>query len=299
MDRLQGMEVFIKVAQQGGLSAAAGQLGMAKSTVSKHVAALEARLGVRLLNRTTRQLALTEFGQRYLETVLPILQSLEEAECSLARLSVEPKGRLRVNAPMSFGQRHLAPALVRFMRRYPDIRVDLTLNDRRVDLIEEGYDVALRIGRLEDSGLMARRLARLPRVCAASPVYLAEAGTPEAPEDLRGHNCLRYAYSPTPSEWIFEDGDGEKRVRIDGGFAANNGDVLTQAAIAGLGVVYHPRFLVEAALRDGRLVPLLQAYAAPAVDLHAVFAPQRPPPLKIRILVDFLVAAFKDLEAVP
>lgn len=294
MDRLQGMEVFVKVAQLGGLSSAATQLGLAKSTVSKHLSALEERLGARLLNRTTRKLALTEAGEIYLERALTILASIEETETALTCHSLAPRGRLRVNAPMTFGQTRLTPLLASFIQTYPEIRIELTLNDRRVDVIDEGFDLVVRIGRLEDSSLMARRLMSAPMICAASPAYLAARGEPLAPQDLRRHTCLRYTYSTTPGEWIFNRDGTEERVRIEGGFSANNGDALTIAAAAGLGVAYGPDFTLEPFLQDGRLKPILCDWRGRTVDVHAVFPPQRPLPLKLRALIDFLVDELGD-----
>ena len=299
MDRLQGMEILIKVAQVGSLSAAAERLGIAKSTISKHITALEARLGVRLVNRTTRQLALTEPGQRYVEEAAAILAQIDTTERALSADGATPGGRVRVNAPMTFGQMHLTPILLRFIDRHPEIRVDLALNDRRVDLIDEGFDVAVRIGNLEDSSLMARRLARLAYVCVASPAYLERAGTPATAADLRRHACLRYTYSPSPSEWSFERDGGVERVRVDGPFAANNGDVLTDAAVAGLGIIYTPAFIVAAALADGRLKPILADYAPRTIDMHAVFLPQRPLQAKLRVLIDFLVEACACVDCPP
>lgn len=289
MDRLQGMEAFVRVAELGSFSAAARQMGLSKSAVSKHLTALEECLGVRLINRTTRRLALTEVGLVYLDYCQRIIQEIEEAELTASRHGVEPRGRLKVNAPMSFGILHIAPLLPAFLARYPRIAVELTLNDRIVDLLEEGYDMAVRIGELADSSLIARRLTVARFVCAAGEAYLARAGTPEIPADLTRHNCLRYSYRRQPDGWIFLQGSEKVTVRVSGNMQANNGDALLAAAREGLGVVYLPDFIVRADLARGRLQPLLTAWQAPEIPIHAVFPPQRHPSAKLRAFVDFLV----------
>jgi DNA-binding transcriptional LysR family regulator len=250
LDRLQGMAVFVRVAEQGSFSTAARQLGLSKSAVSKHVTALEERLGVRLINRTTRRLALTDVGAAYRDYCARIVQEVEEAELTAARHGVEPRGRLKVNAPMTFGFLHLGPLLPEFLARHPAVEVELTLNDRIVDLLEEGYDVAVRIGRLVDSSLVARRLATAGFLCAASAAYLA---------------------------------------RVGGNLRANNGDALRAAAVEGPGVVHLPDFIVGRDIQSGRLQRLLGDWEAPEIPIHAVFPPQRHPSAKLRAFVDFLV----------
>lgn len=288
MDRLASMAVFAKVAELGSFSAAAGALGLSKSAVSKHVTALEERLGVRLVNRTTRRLALTEVGLSYRETCARIVQEVEEAELEAGRHGSEPRGRLRVTAPMTFGILHLAPLLPEFLARHPRLEIDLALDDRVVDLLEEGIDVALRIGTLRDSSLIARRLATARSLCAASPAYLAQAGTPGHPADLAAHNALRYTYRRGPEAWELER-DGERHVvRLRGNLAANNGDALRAAALAGLGVVVLPDFIIADDVAAGRLVPLLTDWRTPEFPIQAVWPPQRHPAPKLRAFVDFL-----------
>jgi DNA-binding transcriptional LysR family regulator len=240
LDRLQSMAVFVRVAELGSFSTAARQLGLSKSAVSKHVTALEERLGVRLINRTTRRLALTEVGSVYRDYCARIVLEAEEAELTAASHGVEPRGKLKVNAPMTFGFLHLGPLLPAFLARHPGIAVELVLNDRFVDLLEEGYDVAVRIGRLADSTLIARRLATARFVCAASDAYLAGAGVPAQPIDLARHNCLRYSYRRQPDEWSFSRGEHQATVRVGGNLQANNGDALRAAACEGLGIVCLP-----------------------------------------------------------
>jgi DNA-binding transcriptional LysR family regulator len=292
VDRLQSMAVFVRVAEQGSFSLAAHQMGLSKSAVSKHVAALEEHLGVRLLNRTTRRLVLTEVGSVYRDHCARVVQEVEEADLAASEHSLTPRGRLKVNAPVTFGFLHLGPLVPEFLASHPAIRLELTLNDRVVDLLEEGFDLAVRIGRLADSSLIARRLATTGFVCAAAPAYLARTGTPAEPGDLAHHNCLRYTYRPQPEGWSFSRGGEQVTVRIGGNLEANNGDALRAAARAGLGIVYLPDFIAAADVASGALVRLLAGWEAPQLPIHAVFPPQRHPSAKLRAFVDFLAAHF-------
>lgn len=298
VDRLQSIEVFLKVAQLGSFSAAADQLAISKSTVSKYVAALEQRLAVRLLNRTTRRLSLTEAGERYRDRCLAIIQEIEDTELSMASMAAEPRGRLKVNAPMSFGVLHLSPLLPMFMQRFPQIEVDLTLNDRRVDLIDEGYDLAVRIGELDDSSLIVRKLTTTYSVCAAGPDYLDRRRQPQHPDDLRRHNCLQYTYSRSPGEWLFRGADGDVRVQVSGSFAANNGEALSAAAAAGLGITYQPLFILADLLAAGALRPVLRAWDTPPIDIHAVYPSGRHVSPKLRAFVDFLASELRQRPGV-
>lgn len=299
MDHIQGMQVFLKVAQAGSLSAAAGQLDLSKSSVSKHISALERRLGVLLLNRSTRRLSLTELGIAYRDHCARILADIEETEQAIQAHTTRARGRLKVNAPMSFGILHIAPLLPGFMAAHPEVEIDLVLNDRRVDLIDEGFDLAIRIGRLDDSNLIAKKLASAGHVCCASDAYLARHRPPDVPEDLTRHNCLRYTYNRVPGEWQFSR-DGEARsVRVTGNIQANNGDALREAALAGLGIVYQPVFIVAAELRAGRLRPLLEEWSTPMIDIHAVFPEQRQLQPKLRHFVDHLALALRRPELWP
>lgn len=307
MDRLASMAVFVKVAELASFSGAARQLGLSKSAVSKHVTSLEERLGARLLNRTTRHLALTEAGLAYREACVRIVQETEEAEAEAGRDSGEPRGRLKVSAPMTFGVAELAPLIPDLLARHPLLEVDLTLNDRMVDLIEEGFDVAIRIGTLRDSSLVARKIATAASLCAASPAYLAARGTPRALADLASHNCLRYTYRQGPGGWEFERGGERRHVRPRGTLSANNGDALRAAALGGLGIVLLPDFIIGHDVAAGRLVPLLTDWRQPEFPIHAVFPPQRHGSAKLRTFVDFLVdrlgrrcaAAHEALSAPP
>lgn len=291
MDPVSGMTVFARVVEANGFTAAARDLGLSKAAVSKHVARLEDRLGVRLLNRSTRRLGLTEAGRDYYERARRILAEVEEAELSAASRQAHPRGQLRVNAPVTFGQSHLAPLLPAFMHRYPQVQVDMVLNDRFVDLIEEGFDMAVRVAELPSSSLIARRLCGAPHVVAAAPSYLAARGRPKHPRDLTRHDCLLYSYLASGDEWRFIEEGRTFGVRVAGPLRANNGDVLRHAAVAGLGIVYAPDFVIADALASGSLAPLLEEWRMPDVGVHAVYPPGRPLGAKLRVFVDFLSEA--------
>jgi DNA-binding transcriptional LysR family regulator len=288
MDRLAAMEAFVRVAEARSFSEAARRLGQSKSVVSRQVAALEEELGARLLTRTTRSLALTEAGRTYFERAARILADVDEADASVSLLAGAPRGRLRVNAPMSFGFLHLAPQLPLFMERYPEVEVDMAMNDRMVDLVEEGFDVAVRItGRLPDSSLVARKLAPVRMAIVASPDYLARRGEPASPEELAGHDCLLY----TSDQWQLTGLDGKPRpVHVRGRLRANNGDALRAAALAGLGLALLPTFIVGRDLQDGTLVPVLCNHIPCQSTLYAVYPEVRQLSPKVRAFVDFLAA---------
>ena len=291
MDSVNAMIVFARVVEANGFSAAARRLGLSKSAVSKHVSALEDRLGARLLNRTTRRISPTEIGQALFERCQRIAAEVEEAELAVTRLSTAPRGRLRVNTSMSFGHIFLAPALPAFQERYPEVTVDLTLNDRIVDVVEEGYDLAVRIARLADSSLIARKLAVARRIIAASPAYLARAGRPARPEDLPAHNCLTYSYAARPGVWRVGDADGTvHEVSVAGSLHTNNGDALRAAALAGLGITELPTFLVGDDVAAGRLIHLFPHYLDSFGGIYAVYPHNRHLSAKVRALVDFLAA---------
>ncbi len=292
MDRLDDMLAFIKVVDTKSFTAAADRLNLSKSVVSRRIGELENRLGARLLNRTTRKLSLTEVGQAYYERCTRILADLEEAEQAVADLHAAPRGRLRLNAPVSFGILHLAPAVAEFLERYPAIEIDMDLNDRTVDLIDEGYDLAVRIGRLRDSSLIARRLAPARIALCASPAYLQKHGVPEAPDDLARHSCLIYTNVPTPDVWQFTV-DGETRnVRISGPIRSNNGDLLREAALSGVGFIMSPTFLCGQALTRGELVSILHRHIPTELSVNAVYPQNRHLSPKVRVFVDFLVQRF-------
>lgn len=284
------MEAFVRVADSRSFSEAARRLGLSKSVISRQVSALEAQLGARLFHRTTRSLSLTEIGQAYYERCARILAEIEEANLSVSSLQAEPRGKLRVNAPMSFGVLHLAPLLPGFLVRYPQIDIDMVMNDRFVSLVDEGFDVAVRIGKLEDSSLIARYLAPARRVVCASPAYLERHGTPLTPDDLAGHCCLTYSNPTTHDEWSFQTGDGQRStVEVHGRLRVNNGDTLREAALAGVGIATLPSFIVGRDLQAGSLVPLLSDHLTQDLAIHAVYPHNRHLSPKVRAFVDFLV----------
>lgn len=289
MDRLAALEAFARVAETGSFSAAARGLGLSKSLISRQVSALEAELGARLISRTTRSLTLTEAGRGYYEQVARILAQMEEADLSVSQLQATPRGKLRVNAPMSFSLLRLAPVLPDFLALYPEIDVDLAMNDRRVDLLEEGFDLAIRIGRLADSSLVARKLGPMRRIVCASPAYFADHGVPEVPADLKRHDCLCYSNADTVDEWRFSEPDGRPiAVEVKGRVRANNGDLLRVAALRGLGLVDLPSFLVGADIEAGTLVSVLQDFIRQDGGVYAVYPHARYLPPKIRVFIDFL-----------
>ncbi len=292
MENLSAMIVFARVVEAKSFSTAARQLGMSKSTVSKHVSRLEDRLGARLLNRTTRRLSPTEVGLAFYERCVRIATAVEEAEAAAMRLQSSPRGTLKVNAPMSFAVLHLAPAIPEFVARHPELRLDMTLNDRVVDLIDEGFDLAVRIGELPDSSLIARRLTANRRVVCAAPAYLARHGAPRVPAELGAHNCLGYTLGASPTEWRFLGPGGAHTVRVSGNFQANNGDALRLAALEGLGVVTLPTFIAGDDLRSGALRAVLADYALPESAVYAVYPHTRHLSAKVRAFVDFLVERF-------
>ena len=297
MDRLAALEAFARVAETGSFSAAARGLNLSKSLISRQVSALEAELGARLISRTTRSLTLTEAGRGYYEQVTRILAQMEEADLSVSQLQATPRGRLRVNAPMSFSLLRLAPALPDFLALYPEIEVDMVMNDRRVDLMEEGFDLAIRIGRLADSSLVARKLGAMQRYIVASPAYLAERGTPKVPADLRHHACLCYSNADTIDEWRFCEPDGRPiSIEVKGRVRANNGDLLRIAALRGLGFVDLPNFLVAGDIESGALVPVLQDYVKQDGGVYAVYPHARYLPPKIRVFIDFLAERWGGAE---
>ena len=293
MDRLAAIEAFAAVAETGSFSAAAARLRASKSAVSRLVSGLEAELGARLLHRTTRSLALTEAGRGYFERVTRILSDVDEANRAVSHSQAAPRGKLRIAGPMSFGFLHLAPALPDFLRQCPEVEIDLAMNDRFVDLIEEGFDIAVRIGALTDSSLVARRLAPIRLVACASPAYLAERGAPATPGDLRAHECLINTNQPQPSHWRFGGPDGQiQSIEVKGRLSANNGDALRVAALNGFGITMLPTFFVGGDLRTGALARVLDDFMPRDHALSAVYPPSRHVSPKVRAFVDFLARRF-------
>lgn len=294
MDQLAAMKVFAGVVEQESFTAAADKLGLSRTMTSKHVMDLENHLGARLLNRTTRRLSLTSTGRVYYERAKQVLSEIEEADREATKQSLTPGGQLRINAPMSFGISHIAPHLKAYLDRYPKVEIDLSLNDRLVDLVNEGFDLAIRIGQLSDSSLIARRIAGCPMVACAAPAYLADHGIPEHPSELERHDCLAYAYGGSHDQWRFSDGKAEISVRFTPRVISNNGDALMAAAISGLGVIVQPAFIVRGALKDGRLTEILTSFHAGELGIHAVYPHTRLLSARVRTFIDYLVTRYGD-----
>ncbi|AEK60201.1 putative transcriptional regulator [Collimonas fungivorans Ter331] len=293
MDVLTGMRVFSAVVNAGSFVSAAEKLGLSNGMATRYVAQLEAHLGLRLLNRTTRKLSLTEAGADYLEQSSQILAMIEEAESSAAQRASVPRGTLRVTTSVGLGVLDMGQLITEFLGKHPGLKVDLVLNDRVVDLVEEGFDIAIRMGPRVDLGLVARKIADVRIVVCASKSYLKKQGVPQIPQDLASHNCLTYSYSSQEADWPFMRDGTEEKVRVSGTFRANNGTVLANAAIAGLGIIRQPDYLVSDAIDRKLLVPVLPAWDAGAHAIYAVYSSRRFLPTKVRALIDFLVERFE------
>lgn len=287
MNAFEDMRLFVQVMESASFTAAAEQLGLSKQYVSRRLMQLEARLGVRLLNRSTRRLDVTPLGQGYYEAAVRLLAEVAQVEQAIGGQNSQPRGTIRLSAPLSFAVEHLGSLLPAFLQRYPDVCVEVDLSDRPVDLISEGYDLVLRIGVLEDSSLIARRIGTIARVYCCSPAYLARRGRPLEPQQLNQHDCLPYGHS-RQVHWRFQGQGKPSTVAVTGRIRANNGELLRDAAIAGLGIAYLPLFIVEAALADGRLVSVLDDYATEPLNLSAVYPQHRQSSPPVQALIEFL-----------
>ena len=293
MDKFEDIQAFITVVDTGSFTAAADRLGSAKSAVSRRVSALERRLGVQLLHRTTRVLNLTETGRSFYNHGTRILADLAEAEAAIQQEHGELRGTLRIALPLSFGVRHMCGPIAAFGKQHPKVRFDLDLNDRRVDLIEDNFDIALRIGRLTDSSLIARRLFDVRAVVCGSPHYLNVHGVPKTPGDLADHQCLVYSNLVDPNKWEYEDRDGNQgAVKVNSIMSASSGDFLSNAAAHGMGLVIQPTFIASAAIRSGNLTPVLTDYTWPISPAYAVYPPTRHLSYRVRAFIDFLAEKF-------
>lgn len=294
MDRLRAFEVFTAVVGQGSFIRAADKLETSPANVTRYVNELEEMLGARLLNRTSRRLSLTEAGKTLYDRALSILEEVAETEAIASSAAMQPRGRLRINAPLSFGILHLAPLWPRFIARYPDIQLDISLVDRLVDLVDEGFDLAVRISRGGSPSLISRKIAAIGHFVCASPDYVAKHGAPQTPDDIRHHRCIAYAYSASADEWRLLDKEGKVHtVPVSNIFHTNNGETARAAALAGLGLFLQPTFLTGELLRQGRLVRLLPDYRAPELDVLVVYPSRRYVSAKVRVMVDFLAEAFQ------
>ena len=293
MDRLAAMQAFVHVVEAGSFVRAAEKLGASTSSTSRLIADLEAHLGARLLNRTTRKLSLTETGQAYYERCVQLLADLDEAEAMAGAAAAAPTGRLKLTCPYNLLAQPIGPALAEFNRRFPTVSFEVTVADRVIDLVEEGFDLAVRIGAPGGEQLVARRLGSTELVACAAPAYLARRGAPAVPEDLAAHSVLTYAYVPSPFQWRLIDGSGRAHeVRVGGPLHANSGELLVAAAVAGMGIVFEPDFVVAPHLVRGELQRLLPEYSGPKLDVWAVYPSRRHLSAKVRAFVAFLAEVF-------
>lgn len=292
MKEFGAIPVFVAVVENGGFSAAARALGVSKSAVSKRIDQLEAHLGVRLLHRTTRKLSLTEAGERYLEHAAQALAAAGQAVDAVTELQGEPQGQLRVSVPMSFGRLHVAPMISKFLRHCPKLQINLVMDDRRVDLVAGGFDLAIRAGHLPASTLIARKLAPLQQVICASRDYIDRYGRPDTPAELTGHNCLLYSYSSDVNVWtLIRDGD-TNLVTVSGNYQVNNSEALLDAIRDGVGIGRLPTFVAGPDLKAGRLVKLFESYRIPDQTIFAVFPERQYMPAKVRAFLDFAIEYF-------
>ena len=297
MDRLAAIQVFAQVVESGSFAKAADRLGLSTSAASRQVADLESHLQTRLLNRTTRRVSLTESGQQFYERAVQLMTDLAEAEQEASSAAVVPRGTIRLTTSVNFGVRHVAPAIAEFLERYPDVRFDVSLSDRVVDLVEEGLDLAIRIGAPVADNLVARKLGETRMVPCASPGYLAKHAAPKTPEDLAHHNCFTYEYVSPRHVWRFRDRSGaERAVRVAGRLHSNNGDLLAEVAARGAGIVFEPAFIVDPEVRAGRLVPLLQDFVPPPVPIYALYPSRKHLSAKVRRFVEFLIERFSSAQ---
>lgn len=294
MDKFQEMRVFAGVVDAGSFVGAADALGMSKAAVSRHVSDLEQRLGVRLMQRTTRKLSLTQEGEVFLARCRDILASIEESEAELSTRAASASGLLKVSVPVSFATKHLAPLWSDFLAQHPRLTLDVHLADRVVDLVDEGFDLAVRIARLPDSSLVSRQLAATRLVLCAAPSYLRRRGTPTHPDDLGAHDVIGYSLLSTPGQWLLQGPDGPVTVKIKPRLWTNNGDISVAAAVRGAGIDLQPTFLIADELADGRLVEVLPGWQAMELGIYAVYPSRKFVLPKVRALVNFLASSFAD-----
>lgn len=290
-DKFEDIRTFVAVVQGRGFNSAARQLGVVKSAVSRRISDMEDRLGTRLLNRTTRNVTLTESGQEFYDRSVKLIADLQEAEDLATKGSHEAKGRLRMSAPVSFTIHCLAPVLKKFRDRHPHLEIEIDTNDRKVDIVSEGYDLALRISRLKDSSMVARRIAPIRHSVCASPQYWKENGRPKVPKDLRSHTGIEYSYVDAKSYWMFKD---QESVDMKSMLHMSNADAMREAAIAGCGVVYLPTFITYEAVARRELEPVLTSFARPEISLSAIYLSNRNVPTKVRKFIDFCVEEFGE-----
>jgi DNA-binding transcriptional LysR family regulator len=292
MNEFSAIPVFVAVVDNGGFSAAARSLGVSKSAVSKRVNQLESHLGVRLLHRTTRKLSLTEAGERYFEHAAQALRAADKAEDAVTELQGEPQGKLKISSPMSFGRLHVAPLIPKFLQRYPKLHIDLVMDDKNIDLVAAGIDVAIRSGDMADSTLIARKLAPLRQVLCASPAYIEHYGMPVIPSELCERNCILFSYSGDANEWTLNKDGQSEAVMVSGSYRVNNSEAILEALREGVGIGRLPTFVAGPDLQAGNLLRVLDSYHIPDHIFYAVFPERQYLPAKVRAFLDFTVEYF-------
>ena len=291
MDLFASIRMYVAVVDGGSFAAAADKLGISRAMASKQIQKLEEHLGTRLLNRTTRRLSLTETGRAFHERSLQILSDVEEAEQIAGQMTSRPQGVLRVTIPLSYGQHRLATIIGDYTQAYPQVQLDISLSDRKVDLVEDGLDLAIRIGALPQSDLIARKIGGVRSIVCAAPAYLARRGTPRTPAELSGHACLGYTLTGSGADWRMEGPEGSLTVPITGPIRADNGDIIRLAALSGAGILFQPHFIVDDDLAAGRLVRLLPQWQSAELGVYAVYPSRKHLSAKVRTFVDFLATA--------
>ena len=292
MGEFAAIPVFVAVVENGGFSSASRSLGVSKSAVSKRINQLENHLGVLLLHRTTRKLSLTEAGERYYEHAAQALSAAKKAEDAVTELQGEPQGKLKISSPMSFGRLHVAPLIPKFMQRYPKLQIDLVMDDKNIDLVADGIDVAIRSGDMPDSTLIARKLAPLRQVLCASPTYIERYGMPITPSELAERNCILFSYSGDANEWTLNKDDKSEVVMVSGSYRVNNSEAILEALREGVGIGRLPTFVAGPELKGGNLVRILESYHIPDHIFYAVFPERQYLPAKVRAFLDFAVEYF-------
>ncbi|WP_375753835.1 LysR family transcriptional regulator [Vibrio sp. HN007] len=288
MDQLSAMRTFIRVVQSGSFSAAAREQNTSQATISKKVAALENKLGVKLITRANRDHSLTEAGSSYYEHCMSVISEIDEMDANVRSQVSSPKGILRIAAPAPLGRIVLSPLIAEFLREYPDIEIDMSLEERHIDLIAEGIDVAIRARALDDSSMIARSLFENPQILVATPEYISKAGIPGTPIDLKRHNCIVYTLKKTRSNWHFNYDGKDIAVPVSGSFRSNNGETNLELALSGLGITQLPIWMVDEYLRTGKLIQVLKEYDAGNIPINAIYPQNRYVPLKVRCFIDFI-----------
>lgn len=292
MDRISAMGVYRRVIETGSFTAVANETGLTQPTVSKHIAGLESHYGIKLINRSTRHLHPTDIGMEFYERCCQILDEMDDMDSQLLEQQSLPTGHLRVNAPVTFSRLAILPVLWPFLKQYPELKFDMFMDDNYVDLVKEGIDVAIRIGPLTDSTLIAKKIGVMHRYTVASADYIAQHGAPENIQDLLKHNCLIYNLLTTRNEWFFHQGRNIESITVKGNFCTNNPDAIRGALLAGLGIAASPDWLVEKDIEQGRLIELLPNNKPTSLDINAIYPQRRFLPAKVRLFIDYLQSAF-------